>query len=43
MEKGEKLLRLAALCRKLETQEEKVLPFGIPLEIPEEHNQVAKA
>lgn len=26
--KGEKILRLAALCRKYETQREKVLPFG---------------
>ncbi|XP_068633468.1 dynein regulatory complex subunit 2-like [Battus philenor] len=27
--KGEKILRLAALCRKYETQREKVLPFGL--------------
>ncbi|CAG9562044.1 unnamed protein product [Danaus chrysippus] len=26
--KGEKILRMAALCRKYETQREKVLPFG---------------
>ncbi|XP_064072834.1 dynein regulatory complex subunit 2-like [Vanessa tameamea] len=26
--KGEKILRMAALCRKFETQREKVLPFG---------------
>lgn len=42
VEKGEKILRLATLCSKLETQEEKVLPFGLPLEIPEEHHQVLK-
>lgn len=35
--KGEKILRLAALCRKYETRREKVLPFGT--EIPEETTQ----
>ncbi|CAG4956310.1 unnamed protein product [Colias eurytheme] len=29
--KGEKILRLASLCRKFETQREKVLPFGSAL------------
>ncbi|CAK1556397.1 unnamed protein product [Leptosia nina] len=29
--KGEKILRLAALCRKFETQREKVLPYGTML------------
>lgn len=39
LEKGEKILRLAALCRRLETQEEKVLPFGIPVDIPDSNNE----
>uniref|UniRef100_A0A1B6LQA5 Dynein regulatory complex protein 1/2 N-terminal domain-containing protein n=1 Tax=Graphocephala atropunctata TaxID=36148 RepID=A0A1B6LQA5_9HEMI len=29
VEKGEKILRLGVLCRNLETQEEKVVPFGM--------------
>lgn len=29
--KGEKILRLAGLCRKFETQREKVLPFGLSI------------
>lgn len=36
LEKGEKLLRLGNLCRRLETQEEKVMPFGVLVEATEE-------
>lgn len=35
--KGEKILRLASLCRKFETRREKVLPFGS--EMPHSPNQ----
>lgn len=31
VKKGEKILRMAALCRKYETQREKVLPYGCTL------------
>lgn len=37
--KGEKILRLVGMCRKLETQEEKVLPFGIPVDIADGSNE----
>lgn len=33
-EKGERMLKLAALCRRHETQKEKVLPFGCQLPQP---------
>lgn len=36
LEKGEKLVRLGNLCTRLETQEEKVLPFGVSKEAIEE-------
>ncbi|KAG8268045.1 Dynein regulatory complex subunit 2 [Homalodisca vitripennis] len=32
MEKGKKILRLGVLCRNLETQEEKVVPFGFSVD-----------
>uniref|UniRef100_A0A1B6H2H7 Dynein regulatory complex protein 1/2 N-terminal domain-containing protein n=1 Tax=Cuerna arida TaxID=1464854 RepID=A0A1B6H2H7_9HEMI len=32
VEKGEKILRLGVLCRNLETQEEKVVPFGFSVD-----------
>ena len=32
MKKGESILQLAAVCRRLETEREKVLPFGLPKE-----------
>ena len=38
---GERILRLAEMCRKLETEEEKVLPFYSTSLSPEEEDQVA--
>lgn len=42
-EKGERVLRLAEICRKLETEEEKVLPFYASTLSPEEESDVATA
>jgi len=39
-EKGERILRLAEMCRKLETEEEKVLPFYASSLSSEEEQQV---
>ncbi|XP_067092646.1 dynein regulatory complex subunit 2 [Osmerus mordax] len=39
IDKGEKLLRLAEMCRKLETEHEKVLPFYTSSLTTEEQNQ----
>lgn len=38
---GERILRLGEMCRKLETEEEKVLPFFAPSLSEEEQEQVA--
>ena len=38
---GERILKLAEMCRKLETEEEKVLPFYSSSLSPEEDEQVA--
>ncbi|XP_053313634.1 dynein regulatory complex subunit 2 [Spea bombifrons] len=43
IEKGECILRLAEMCRKLETEEEKVLPFYPSSLSAEEKEQVEKA
>jgi len=37
---GERILRLAEMCRKLETEEEKVLPFYASSLSSEEEQQV---
>lgn len=42
-EKGERILRLAEMCRKLETEEEKVLPFYASSLTKEEHEDVEAA
>ncbi|XP_078057430.1 dynein regulatory complex subunit 2 [Mustelus asterias] len=39
-EKGEHVLRMAEMCRKLETEEEKVLPFYASSLTPEEESKV---
>lgn len=38
---GERILRLSEMCRKLETEEEKVLPFYSSSLSSEEEDQVA--
>ena len=40
---GEQILRLAEMCRKLETEEEKVLPFYASSLTAEEQDDVAAA
>ncbi|XP_007528608.1 dynein regulatory complex subunit 2 [Erinaceus europaeus] len=40
VEKGEKILKLAEICRKFETEEEKVLPFYSSVLTPEEQKEV---
>lgn len=40
---GEQVLKLAEMCRKLETEEEKVLPFYASSLWPEEDQKVASA
>ena len=40
---GERILKLAEMCRKLETEAEKVLPFYASSLSPEEDNDVAAA
>lgn len=42
-DKGERILRLAEMCRKLETEEEKVLPFYASSLTQEEEEDVAAA
>lgn len=42
-EKGERIMRLAEMCRKLETEEEKVLPFYASSLTPEEQDDVGAA
>ncbi|XP_041036308.1 dynein regulatory complex subunit 2 [Carcharodon carcharias] len=39
-DKGEHILKMAEMCRKLETEEEKVLPFYASSLTPEEENKV---
>lgn len=41
--KGERILKLAEMCRKLETEAEKVLPFYASSLSPEEDDDVAAA
>ncbi|XP_036064174.1 dynein regulatory complex subunit 2 isoform X2 [Onychomys torridus] len=40
--KGEKILKLAEICRKFETEEEKVLPFYSSVLTPQEQEEVEK-
>ena len=40
---GERILKLAEMCRKLETEAEKVLPFYASSLAPEEDDDVAAA
>lgn len=40
VDKGEKILKLAEICRKFETEEEKVLPFYSPTLTPEEQEEM---
>ncbi|CAO2601011.1 Dynein regulatory complex subunit 2 [Lemmus lemmus] len=42
VEKGEKILKLAEICRKFETEEEKVLPFYSSVLTPMEQEEVEK-
>lgn len=42
-DKGERILRLAEMCRKLETEEEKVLPFYASSLTPEEQEDIEAA
>ncbi|XP_052604815.1 dynein regulatory complex subunit 2 isoform X1 [Peromyscus californicus insignis] len=42
VEKGEKILKLAEICRKFETEEEKVLPFYSSVLTPQEQEEVEK-
>ncbi|XP_040609805.1 dynein regulatory complex subunit 2 isoform X1 [Mesocricetus auratus] len=42
VEKGEKILKLAEICRKFETEEEKVLPFYSSVLTPSEQEEVEK-
>ncbi|RMX54250.1 hypothetical protein pdam_00016921 [Pocillopora damicornis] len=42
-ERGEFILKLAEMCRKLETEAEKVLPFYVSSLLPEEEDDVAAA
>ena len=41
MSQGERILRLSEMCRKLETEDEKVLPFYAASLSEEEQEQVA--
>ena len=41
--KGERILKLSEMCRKLETEAEKVLPFYASSLSPEEDDDVAAA
>lgn len=38
-QQGEKILKLAEICRKFETEEEKVLPFYSSILTPEEEEE----
>ncbi|XP_051701366.2 dynein regulatory complex subunit 2 isoform X3 [Oryctolagus cuniculus] len=40
VDKGEKILKLAEICRKFETEEEKVLPFYSSVLTPEEQEEI---
>lgn len=40
VDKGEKILKLAEICRKFETEEEKVLPFYSSILSPEEQEKI---
>ncbi|VCW77187.1 unnamed protein product [Gulo gulo] len=40
VDKGEKILKLAEICRKFETEEEKVLPFYSTVLTPEEQKEI---
>ncbi|XP_004616977.2 dynein regulatory complex subunit 2 [Sorex araneus] len=40
VDKGEKILKLAEICRKFETEEEKVLPFYASVLTPEEQEKI---
>ncbi|XP_008138845.2 dynein regulatory complex subunit 2 [Eptesicus fuscus] len=40
VDKGEKILKIAEICRKLETEEEKVLPFYSSILTPEEQEEI---
>ncbi|KAM5287707.1 dynein regulatory complex subunit 2 [Ctenodactylus gundi] len=40
IDKGEKILKLAEICRKLETEEEKVLPFYSSILTPKEQEEI---
>ncbi|XP_008702750.1 dynein regulatory complex subunit 2 [Ursus americanus] len=40
VDKGEKILKLAEICRKFETEEEKVLPFYSSVLTPEEQKEI---
>ncbi|KAM9229773.1 dynein regulatory complex subunit 2 [Dugong dugon] len=42
VDKGEKILKLAEICRKYETEEEKVLPFYSSILTPEEQVEIAE-
>ncbi|KAL1767444.1 hypothetical protein HispidOSU_018613 [Sigmodon hispidus] len=42
VEKGEKILKLAEICRKFETEEEKVLPFYSSVLTPQEQEEVER-
>ncbi|XP_060244654.1 dynein regulatory complex subunit 2 isoform X4 [Meriones unguiculatus] len=42
VEKGEKVLKLAEICRKFETEEEKVLPFYSSILTPKEQEELEK-
>ncbi|XP_008851887.1 dynein regulatory complex subunit 2 isoform X1 [Nannospalax galili] len=42
VDKGEKILKLAEICRKFETEEEKVLPFYSSALTPKEREEVKK-
>ncbi|OBS79507.1 hypothetical protein A6R68_18112 [Neotoma lepida] len=42
VEKGEKILKLAEICRKFETEEEKVLPFYSSVLTPKEQEEVER-
>ncbi|XP_066131975.1 dynein regulatory complex subunit 2-like isoform X1 [Saccopteryx bilineata] len=43
VDKGERILTLAEICRKFETEEEKVLPFYSSALTPEEQEEIEKA
>ncbi|XP_006902543.1 PREDICTED: coiled-coil domain-containing protein 65 [Elephantulus edwardii] len=42
VDKGEKILKLAEMCRKYETEQEKVLPFYSSVLTPEEQAEIAE-